>query len=132
MLQLLRTLSDRMRTSTSSVALPEHVQANIISLAAILLEYPVAYVLSSADQTAYLSGVTLDVYECVLAADGATEHTVIKFSCPYSLGFEHSQLTPQAIATRMKAWFLPRLGKWRAEESFEVRHHTETQHRVAL
>jgi len=81
------SLSEK-ETGTAMISLPTTEAKDIIPLAAIILEYPVAYVPTSSQQTSFLSGVELDVYECSLALgekDTTTPHVFLKFSSPHDL-----------------------------------------------
>ncbi|KAI0729626.1 hypothetical protein C8Q72DRAFT_304915 [Fomitopsis betulina] len=114
-----------------------------VPLAAVLLEYPVAYVPLDADQTAFLTGVGLNVYECVLTfsqvpgdtgsgSDRPYEHTLLKFSCPSRLAGEATTLLPTTLVERMQARFGPRLDAAGCQCKWAVRHATETHDRVSL
>ncbi|KIM89222.1 hypothetical protein PILCRDRAFT_2484 [Piloderma croceum F 1598] len=98
----------------SVISSQELTQDLMIPVAAILLEYPVAYVPTSGagDQTAFLSRELLDVYECLLMNAGIgthNRHTLMKFSCPNVIGVEHTELSPHRLIERMKERFVPRL-----------------------
>lgn len=116
-----------------------------VPLAAVLLEYPVAYVPLDADQTVFLTGVGLDVYDCVLTfsripdshdtgrgPDGPYEHRLLKFSCPSRLAREATTLLPTTLIARMQAKFGPRLDAAGCQCNLTVRHATETHDRVSL
>lgn len=118
--------------------------STLVPLAAVLLEYPVAYVPSDDPTTAFLSNELLDVYECVIPLAGGgrmprgptREQTIIKFSCPQIMGREYSGLSPKQISKQIGDVFGPRLieatkGEERSP-SMEVRHTTVTLDRVAL
>jgi len=97
----------------------------VVPLAAVLLDYLVAYV----PYTSYpntLSGVPLDVYECILAID-SREHSIIKFSCPATVQeFGFAQLKPENITLKLAAMFADRLGAARAGgATIHVRHSSE-------
>ena len=82
---------------TSISLLPNLKPESAISLAAVLLDYPVAYVPARPDSS-LLSNVPLDIYECVLNFNGTTSkhlrtHTLLKFSCPSILAIEHPNVT---------------------------------------
>ena len=86
-----------------------------VPLAALLLDYPIAYLPSFSNPHA-LSGSPLDFYECVLisgAHDCRNErktHIIMKFSCPARLqdmGPEHFK--PQSIISQLQEMFTKRL-----------------------
>lgn len=119
-----------------------------VPLAAILLEYPVAYVPSSSDPeqaTFFLSRVTMDVYQCILtwhhSSKGSTslpkpiEHTLLKFSCPSDLTAndpDRCDPCPPRILAGLASTFDTRLERLEAGPKLAVRHTTETLDRVAL
>lgn len=107
----------------------------MVPLAAILLDYPVAYVPTSCDQTAFLSGETLDVYECRLVHPGHSTvdgHTLLKFSCPNATGVEYSYLSPQRLVDRMKERFVTKLQAIDSRITLDINTSTEKFDRVAL
>jgi len=109
----------------------------MIPVAAILLEYPVAYVPTSGpgDQTTFLSRELLDVYECLLMnAEIGTlnQHTLLKFSCPNVIGIEHTELSPQRLIERMKERFIPRLRIVDGRITLDIKVLAEKFDRVAL
>ncbi|TCD70900.1 hypothetical protein EIP91_001208 [Steccherinum ochraceum] len=108
---------------------------DIVPFAAIILEYPVAYVPLSAEQDSFLPWEVLDVYECVLLMDGSggtkMEHVMCKFSCPECLS-HHGALQVSQLRTRLKDLFSARLMQVDVQGQVEVRHHQETHERVAL
>ncbi|KAF8798968.1 hypothetical protein BYT27DRAFT_7202704 [Phlegmacium glaucopus] len=105
-----------------------------VPLAAILLDYLVAYV----PYTTYpntLSGVPLDVYECILAIPGldSREHSIIKFSCPTTVQEGFTQLKPENITLKLGAIFSNRLGATRADgATIRVKHSSETVDRIVF
>ncbi|KAF7298958.1 Thioredoxin-domain-containing protein [Mycena indigotica] len=98
-----------------------------IPLAALLLGYPVAYIV--ADTTSvFLSHTPLDVYLCSISSPKwADPHTMIKFSCPAGLS---EQLSPLQVTAQLKNRFQQRITDLGLELS--VLHHVETLDRVAL
>ena len=119
-------------------------EALLVPLAAFLIEYPIAYVPAggaSAPIPAYLSGVPLDIYECAIepgtpapnSASGVVpkRSTLLKFSCPRTLGEEHSELAPKRMREKLQARFGPRLRTAGVGELI-VDHSIETLDRVAL
>lgn len=105
---------------------------DIVALAAFLLEYSAAYVPTSAEQSSFLAGVPLDVYECVLVRFDAAEHVLLKFSCPVNLGETVHGLSPEVMIGRLEARFRPRLEKAGFQGTLNARHSRETHARVAL
>jgi hypothetical protein len=103
----------------------------LIPLAAFLLEYPVGYVPLGTNQTAFLSNVPLDVYECVLE-DPREEHTLLKFSCPQCVSKSAARLTPGEIQRRLVDRFQPRLQAVDYPRKLKVWHTQETLARVGL
>jgi hypothetical protein len=108
----------------------------IVPLAAILLDYLVAYVpYSSYPDT--LSGVPLDVYECVLTIPGHDsrvdlKHSVIKFSCP-TLQEDFTQLKPENVTLKLAAIFADRLSVAGAGgATIHVKHSSETVDRMVF
>lgn len=70
---------------------------DIIPLAAILIEYPIAYV-PAADQTSFLSGVELRCFSCsIVSASHAQDESevlpLMQFSCPVSTLVETGDIT---------------------------------------
>jgi hypothetical protein len=110
-------------------------QELMIPIAAILLEYPIAYVPTSSDETAFLSGQPLNVYEChLIHANGEPpdRHTLLKFSCPAIIGVEHYQLSSHKLIEGLKAKFVPRLQAADDHISVDIHVLTEKFDRVAL
>ncbi|TFY68732.1 hypothetical protein EVJ58_g820 [Rhodofomes roseus] len=115
-----------------------------VPLAAVLLEYPVAYVPADADQTEFLPGVLLDVYHCVIsladttlddtrgAPGDAREHTLLKFSCPACLAEQDTSLSPARMMDRLRVSFGARLNAAEGQWNLAVRHTTEAHDRVSL
>jgi len=112
-----------------------------VPLAAFLLDYPVAYVPISADQSDFLAGISLDVYRCTFALKAEAtqssdlagrEHTLLKFSCPSAIGHAHGELSSQALVETMRNRFGRRLAEAGFPDSIVVEHHTETHARVSL
>ncbi|KIM64714.1 hypothetical protein SCLCIDRAFT_1212773 [Scleroderma citrinum Foug A] len=99
-----------------SFFLPDNLtQVVLVPLAAVLIDYPVAYMPVSPSQTAFLGAEPLDVYE---------------FSCPRKLADTCPRLSHTHLVQRLEDIFTPRLDKIGA--GIIVRHHTETLDRVAL
>ncbi|KAF9483475.1 hypothetical protein BDN70DRAFT_799584 [Pholiota conissans] len=103
----------------ASFSLPAGVTLeSAVPLAAVLLDYPIAYIPSTSSNA--LSGVPLDLYECVLTfgnSDGATEsdvkhntHTIMKFSCPAKMGDKSpDRCLPEKLILQLKELFATRM-----------------------
>jgi hypothetical protein len=106
----------------------------VVPLAAILLDYLVAYVpYPSYPNT--LSGVSLDFYECILTIPGRDDlkHSFIKFSCPTTLREDLTQLKPDTITLKLTAIFADRFGTARTGDvNIRVKHSSETVDRVVF
>lgn len=109
----------------------------VVPLAAILLDYLVAYVpYPSYPNT--LSGVPLDFYEYILTIPSHDSnlnlnHSIIKFSCPASLREEFMQLKPENVTLKLAAIFAERLSTARAGGvTIHVKHSSETVDRVVF
>ncbi|KAJ7672792.1 hypothetical protein B0H17DRAFT_1208655 [Mycena rosella] len=120
-----------LRALRTTHALPPALTPHtLISLAAVLLGYPVAYA-PAADAAAapFLAQTPLDVYTCaVRPPDAAWEHTLLKFSCP--AGLADAGLAPAHIAATLDARFGPRVRG--VGLVLRVGHTTEVMDRVAL
>lgn len=87
----------------------------MVPLAGVLLEYPLAYVPGSragSHSEGYLSGVPLDVYECLIqnsTTGGGFESTLLKFSCPHTLGQKYPELATGTVHERLYTRFNQRL-----------------------
>jgi len=122
-----------------SFTLPEALtQEVLVPLAAVVIDYPVAYVPASSEQTSFLSGEALDVYnvsfKCPSSSDSASnlqkEHVILMFSCPRVLVSKHAELSPAALTEKLRVKFESRLESVGIHMS--VTHHTQTLDRVAL
>lgn len=118
-----------------SFSLPDGLtQVELVPLAAVLIDYPVAYVPVSPCQTVFLAEEPLDVYEVASPLDVVNsdthEFTFLKFSCPQRLTDTCPRLSQPHLIQRLRDTFIPRLDKLGAH--IVVRHHTETLGRVAL
>ncbi|KAI0770244.1 hypothetical protein C8Q74DRAFT_884994 [Fomes fomentarius] len=112
----------------------------MVAFSACILEFPVAYVpasgLSGGD--AFLSGVPLDVYECILvhretkALSQSPEHVMLKFSCPQPIGHGVQELAAGRLVERLREHFEDQVQKFATSYRLLVRHHVETLYRVAL
>lgn len=115
---------------------------DMVAFAACILEFPVAYVptsgLSGGD--ALLSGVPLDVYECILVHLGTKAlsqnpvhaHVMLKFSCPQPIGHGVQELAAGRLVERLRERFDEQVQKFATSYRLLVRHHVETLDRVAL
>ncbi|KAI1793407.1 hypothetical protein LXA43DRAFT_242920 [Ganoderma leucocontextum] len=117
--------------------LPEHgtrTLGDMVSLAACLLDFPVAYVPIGDGSDPFLAGVPLDGYECVLVqiSPSPLEHVMLKFSCPQAMAADAPDLRPEALVERLRARFTERLGRVAFPGVLVVRHCVETMDRVAL
>ncbi|THH20078.1 hypothetical protein EW146_g1180 [Bondarzewia mesenterica] len=126
-------------TSDPSIPLPTGLtQQTVIPLAAVLLEYPVAYVPISAYQTDFLSSIPLTVYECTLrfngrdAATGSNSHCILKFSCPTMIEDQFHFLSPSELTPKLAEHFRRRIVEADLSASVQVKYHVETHDRVAL
>ncbi|KAF9463061.1 hypothetical protein BDZ94DRAFT_1322142 [Collybia nuda] len=140
-ISILKSLVDEFANVLSlpvSKTLPKTFSQDIsVPLAAVLIEYPVAYVPMLSDQAPFLTGVNLDVYECVLTSDGSLQssnpHTLLKFSSPSQLGKEHPDLLgPSHMIESLIAKFQPRVHKISSDTKLVVRQTVEIVDRVAL
>ncbi|KAF7314314.1 Thioredoxin-domain-containing protein [Mycena kentingensis (nom. inval.)] len=95
-----------------------------VPLTAILLGYPIAYC-PPASETTFLSNITLNVYSGVVFLPNREPHTMLKFSCPASLG-----CAPEQLSAALRQQYGPRAAA--SELSFGVLHETHTLARVAL
>ncbi|KAG2338464.1 hypothetical protein BDR05DRAFT_847251, partial [Suillus weaverae] len=111
----------------------------LVPLAATLIGYPVAYVPISADQTSFLSGQPLDVYEAIVVPatscspslqSSDQSHTLLKFSCPCLLAGTNRELLPERVTKRLQSQFRESLSS--IGSSLMVHHHVEVMDRVAL
>ena len=110
----------------------------VVPLAAILLDYLVAYVPYPSYPNS-LSGVPLDFYEFILTIPSYDlkldlNHSIIKFSCPASLREDFTQLKPENVTLKLAAIFTVRLSADRAGTSVttHVKHSSETVDRVVF
>ncbi|KIY45622.1 hypothetical protein FISHEDRAFT_61022 [Fistulina hepatica ATCC 64428] len=108
----------------------------LVPLAAILLDYPVAYVPESSDTHAFLADVPLDVYACSISGPASlccpeARHVFLQFSCPAQVGLAHSEtLSPRAITAVLRRTFEARLPGDSAD--MDVHWSVRTLDRVAL
>ena len=109
----------------------------VVPLAAILLDYLVAYVPYHSYPNS-LSGVPLDFYEYILTIPSHDSkldlnHSIIKFSCLASLREDSPQLKPENLSLKLAAIFSERLSLAGAGSiTTHVKHTSETVDRVVL
>ncbi|OJT15239.1 hypothetical protein TRAPUB_8161 [Trametes pubescens] len=125
-----------------SVVIPEDERTQdlgtIVAFAACILEFPAAYVPTTNGAGAFLAGIPLDVYECILEVDACLsaevpdKHVMLKFSCPQDVARTEAQLHPEAMIDKLHALFEARLIKAAFPGRVLVRHSIETLDRVAL
>ena len=119
LVDVLHFLSDRVSfvdSMPSSISLPEGMPlSNAVPLAAVLLEYEVAYVPpdTPTGPAVFLSGVTVNTYECFLDLRlPDSDHTILKFSSPRALAISYPiQLGPDEIVRRLTAKLGERLAQ---------------------
>jgi len=136
-MKVLEDVHTRTLNNTTSIICSQELTPEVmIPIAAILLEYPVGYMPTSSNQTAFLSGEPLDVYVCHLLVHGGIQlqhpHTLLKFSCPCAIGIEHTKLSPEQLIDRMKGRFIPRLKKAADSITMDILVSIERHDRVAL
>ncbi|KAH9891590.1 hypothetical protein C8Q73DRAFT_699932 [Cubamyces lactineus] len=127
--------------SLANVELAQDI-GTMVAFAACILDFPVAYVPTSGGNTAYLAGVPLHVYQCVLVVDedeNASQsyglprrHTAIKFSCPQHVAQTNSGLLPETLVHNLKTRLEEQLQAAGFPGRVVVEHSTETLDRVAL
>ena len=118
-----------------SFSLPDSLtQVVLVPLAAVLIDYPVAYIPVSPSQTAFLGAEPLDIYQVAFPfgspSTNTRDFTFLKFSCPRKLADTCPRLSHTHLVQRLEDIFTPRLDKLGA--GIILRHHTETLDRVAL
>jgi len=115
-----------------SLSLPLPDSSVSVPVAAVLIDYPVAFV-PEPTITSFLNYVPLDVYECIVKYNSHT-HTLLKFSCPAELGMKHpDMLSPGHLLAYLQYLFRSkeRLGRWQ-EVDLQIIHRIEKRDRVAL
>lgn len=118
----------------TSITLPANLTSEtMVPLAALLLEYPVAYVPTFLDsQVPFLNNVPLDIYECILVIDDQSL-PLLKFSCPSGLAEAHpDRLGSSSIIAYLVENFKDRLEKSFPGATLRVIHSRETRDRLAL
>jgi hypothetical protein len=117
------------------ILLPQDLtQQTLIPFAGFLLEYLVVYVPVTAQQTMFLNGITLDIYECVatIERDNWRRHSLMKFSCPQLLRLSEPTLSPERTISRLEDLFVHERVRKVQGLILKVEHRTETPDRVAL
>ena len=124
--------------SSEAIFLSDDVQFGLnvaVPIAAILLEYPVIYVPTSANQLTFLSGEPLHVYECLLNNEihGTLpqDHSLLKFSAPCRVS-TIPRLSPENIENKLKTLYETRLKDSGCNLTLTVQHDTKVFDRVAL
>jgi hypothetical protein len=124
----------------TSITLPADLTPEtMVPLAALLLEYPVAYVPSDSELP-FLNNVQLDVYEleCILVIGNdqghpLLGHPLLKFSCPSNLVEAHpDRLGSSHIVSYLRENFEDRLQKSVPGATLRITHSWETRDRLAL
>ncbi|KAF5385708.1 hypothetical protein D9757_005504 [Collybiopsis confluens] len=128
---------------TITIDLPQDLSpASTVPLAAILLEYPVAYCPpATINSEPLLGGVTLDVYQVSLNnvparsfLNNNSHHVLLKFSCPSHLGSSYpDRLSPELTMVNLRSLFESRMMDHVDLESvISIHHEVQTLDRVAL
>ncbi|TFK61386.1 hypothetical protein BDN72DRAFT_849722 [Pluteus cervinus] len=106
-----------------------------VPLAAVLLEYPVAYVPDSG-QGNFLCNTPLDVYECCVGfaepKDQLESYRLFQFSCPSLASKSLSSLLPLHVQTALHRRFQPRLDKLSPGITCRIVRTTTVMDRLAL
>lgn len=105
----------------------------------MLLDYPIAYVPASEDQTSFLSGTPLVVYRCHISGrsregeDDNKQHVLLQFSCPASLASSSDDLVSiERIVSHLEHTFQLRVAQILSENKLHVKYEHVTLDRVAL
>lgn len=117
----------------TSITLPTGLAPETtVPLAALLLEYPVAYVPLDI-QVPFLDNVQLDVYECTLVTENDQTHSLVKFSCPSNLTEAYPDgLGASHIVAYLRGNFEDRLKRSVQGATLRITHSRETKDRLAL
>lgn len=110
----------------------------LIPLAAVMIDYPVAYFPASSAQTSFLEREVLGIYAVSFTETTPSdstwgigkEYTLLKFSCPQLLIDDYAELSPRTLIEKLEVKFAARLEH--IGMRILVTHHTETLDRVAL
>ncbi|KAF8442830.1 hypothetical protein L210DRAFT_3141382 [Boletus edulis BED1] len=114
-------------------------QEIFIPLAAVVIDYPVAYFPAFSTQTSFLEREPLDIYTVSFKWTSDTsdftlglgrEHVLLKFSCPQVLARSDVELSPSTVIRKLDDKFAAVLARLGA--SIIVTYGTETLERVAL
>ncbi|KAF7768051.1 hypothetical protein Agabi119p4_7294 [Agaricus bisporus var. burnettii] len=140
--EVLRYLLKNLTTNQDSIPevslrLPPNLSmVTSIPLAAVLLDYPIAYVPESESQTSFLSGTPLVVYRCRLVGksqggeDNDKQHVLLQFSCPVSL--ENSMVSTRKTVSFLEHTFQPRVAQILSKYVLHVDYEHVAPDRVAL
>lgn len=141
-MDVLRYLLKNLTTNQDSIPevslrLPPNLSmVTLIPLAAVLLDYPIAYVPESESQTSFLSGTPLVVYRCRLVGkpqgdeDNDKQHVLLQFSCPVSL--ENSMVSTRKTVSFLEHTFQPRVAQILSKYVLHVDYEHVALDRVAL
>ena len=126
--------STRVSTISPKIDIPQDLSSPIdaIPFAAIVLEFPIAYVPDSSEQTSFLENTPLDVYECSLPlqfGEHKLEHVMLKFSCPSELTKPQE---PDKIEKGMRERFSQRVHACGMTAEMVIKKTRVTLDRVAL
>lgn len=113
-------------------------QEILVPLAAVMIDYPVAYFPACSTQTSFLEGEALDIYTIsfkpIITPDCTPglgkEHVFLKFSCPQVLASNYAELSPATVIEKLRVKFTAGLA--RIGTCVSVTHLTETLDRAAL
>lgn len=116
-----------------SISLTTDLTAAVtVPLAALLLEYPVAYVPENVQASSHLSRMPLIVYECTLTWDVTSLnpiwHTLLQFSCPALFG----KLLTSRILDELTSRFNPRTQQLTANPKLTIQYRNETRDNLVL
>ena len=126
--------STRVLTISPKIDIPQDLSSPVdaIPFAAIVLEFPIAYVPDSSEQTSFLENTPLDVYECSLPlqfGEHKLEHVMLKFSCPSELTKPQE---PDKIEKGMRERFSQRVHACGMTAEMVIKKTRVTLDRVAL
>lgn len=144
-LSLTLNLQNERKNNLSTVDLPAILNipvlnnlevTDLVPLAAVILEYPIAYIPEIPNQTSFLANTQLDVYEYCLTLHGIREspreHVLLKFSCPSSLNEGQLEQRPNRIEDKLRMRFSQRINSCNLLAEGIVKKHQATFDRVAL
>lgn len=99
-----------------------------VPLAALLLEYPIAYVPEDVSRPV-LSHVPLNIFQCFLNIEDQ-RHNLLKFSCPADL--DAAQTQPDELIAQLRRSLEIRVSKRFPLAGLDIERTKETMERVAL